>query len=381
MISRKHLGELLFLVMLSIIWFVMGWVANARFSDQNPESQLIEQVRQTLLENHVDDMPSSRELTYGALRGMIQQIDDPHAAFLEPLLAERFQADFSGNSGIIGLFPERIKGEYVVTVILPGGAAEAAGLQVGDVIESVDGVSMGTMTTSADVSLLLRGPVGTAANVVVQRDGEHLTFRPIRDVRDVISGTQMLDGNIAYFAQHTFTSNSPEEVTAVLQEFVEQDAQGIVWDLRSNGGGSMEAAQAIISNFIEEGLLFQIELKGGDVRLVEASGNAIAGEIPLVILVGGTTFSAAETAAASIQDHGRGVLMGDTTYGKGTVQTTLPMPEGTAVQFTIAHWLSPNGEWFDGRGVEPDIKVIDDPETSEDEVINRAIEWLLENRK
>jgi carboxyl-terminal processing protease len=191
----------------------------------------------------------------------------------------------------------------------------------------------------------------------------------------------MLDGNIAYFAQHTFTSNSPAEVTAVLQEFVEQGAQGIIWDLRSNGGGSMEAAQANISAFIEEGLLFQIELKGGEIRQIEATGEALAGDIPLVILVSGTTFSAAETAAASIQEHGRGVLIGDTTYGKGTVQTTLPMPEGTAVQFTIAHWLSPNGEWFDGRGVEPDIKVIDNPETSEDEVLSSAIEWLLENRE
>lgn len=376
MISRKHLVDLMFLLIVSAVWFIIGWFIHGRIIAQNPESMLIEQVRQTLLDNYIDNLPSSRELTYGALRGMVHQLDDPYAAFLDPFLAARFQEDFNGNSGVIGLFPEQEKGEFVVTVVLPGGAAEAAGLQVGDIIESVDGVAFDPLTTAADVSLLFRGPVGTPADVVIRRDGERMTFSPVRNARDVVSEARMLEGDIAYFAQHTFTANAPGEVTAVLQDLLAQQPRGLIWDLRSNGGGSLEAAQEIMSMFIQDGLLFQIELKDGELRQVEASGNSIASEIPLVVLVSGTTFSAAETSAAAIQERQRGTLIGETTFGKGTVQTTMPMPQETAVQFTIAHWLSPQGVWYDGRGVEPDLYVVDDPETAVDEVLAVAMEWL-----
>lgn len=376
MFSRKHFVEMMFLLIISAVWFMIGWFVHGRLLAQNPDNVLIDQVRLTLMENHIDDLPPARELTHGALRGMVYQIDDPHAAFLDPFLAERFQQDFSGNSGVIGLFPERDKGEFVVTVVLPGSPAAAAGLQVGDILESVDGVAFDSLTTTADVTLLFRGPVGTPVDVVVRRGGERLTFSPVREAREVITDARMLKEDIAYFAQHTFTANAPAEVTAVLKDLLAQQPRALIWDLRSNGGGSMEAAQEIISMFIQDGLLFQIELKDGEIRRVEAVGNGMASEIPLVVLVSGTTFSAAETAAAAIQDRERGVLIGETTFGKGTVQTTMPMPQETAVQFTIAHWLSPEGVWYDGRGVEPDLFVVDDPETAVDETLEAAVEWL-----
>ena len=143
----------------------------------------------------------------------------------------------------------------------------------------------------------------------------------------------------------------------------------------------MEAAQKILSLFIEEGILFQVALNDGEVRQVPALGQAIAPDIPLVLLVDDTSISAAEVVAASIQYHDRGLLMGDTTYGKGTVQTTLPMPQKTALQFTIAHWLTPAGEWLNGRGVEPDMFVVDDPDTVEDEIINEAVDLLKKSQQ
>lgn len=378
MITRKQLIDLSNLMILSVVWFAIGWFVHGRVTAQNPANSLIEQIQATITENHVQKLPSSQEMTYAALRGMIQKLDDPYAAFLEPKVAARFQADFEGDSGIVGLFSEKVDGKFVVSVVIPHGAAEEAGLREGDVIVSVDGVVFDSLTTGADVALLLRGPVGSQAAVTVLRNEEVLHFSPTRRVREVVSDAKMMDDSIAYFAQHTFTANAPEEVTAVLTSFMQQQPRAIIWDLRSNGGGSMEAAQQIISQFVESGVLFQVELKAGEVRQVEALGDPLSPQTALVVLVGEHTFSAAETAAASIQDHGRGVLIGSPTFGKGTVQTTMPMPENTAVQFTIAKWLTPDGEWIDGRGVRPDIFVEDNPNTTEDEVLTYALEWIKE---
>jgi carboxyl-terminal processing protease len=150
----------------------------------------------------------------------------------------------------------------------------------------------------------------------------------------------------------------------------------LIWDLRSNGGGSMQAAQEILSYFIEEGLLFVAELKGGEQRPFVASGDGVAAKVPLLVLIGERTYSSAETAAVAIQERQRGTLIGETTYGKGTIQKTEPLIEDCMLQMTIARWLSPTGEWYEGRGVAPDIVVNDDEDTDEDEVLQFAVDYI-----
>jgi carboxyl-terminal processing protease len=383
-ITRKQVVNLAALLLICGTWFAIGWIARSAQSatpfwtltQRGPETELVEQARQLLMSEHAGEVPPTRELTYAAIRGMLRNVEDAHAALLTPPVSQRFQDDFGGKSGVIGLFPERQDGQVVVSVVFPDEPADQAGLRAGDVILSVDGVEFGPDTSDAEAILLIRGPVGTPAHFVVKRGAEILQFDPIRQERRIVSA-RMLPEGIAYLAQYTFTTNAGPKMQQALQGLLAHNPKGLIWDLSSNGGGSMEAAQEILSYFIQDGLLFTAELKGEQQTKFTAEGQAIAADIPLVVLVGERTYSAAETAAAAIAETGRGTLIGSTTYGKGTIHAIYPLGEDALLQMTIAKWLSPTGQWYDGRGVTPEI-VVNDAE-SDEKVLQFAVEYLLQN--
>ncbi|KAA3663159.1 MAG: PDZ domain-containing protein [Chloroflexi bacterium] len=361
-------------ILIAVVWFAIGWVANGRF--QNSDTALFKQVQEGLIDHHVDELPSSREMTYDAIRGMIAGVDDPYAAFFEPAMGALFQQDYQGNTGVTGILLDLIGDQWEVIVLLPGEPAAEAGLLLGDVVLSIGGVSLTSSITDPEIALLLRGPADEPVEFVVQRGEETLTFAPIRKARPIVSSGEMLDGDIAYFAQYTFTANSPELVKAELTQLLAQNPRAIIWDLRSNGGGSMDAAQENLSYFIDEGLLFTVALKDGKERPYPANGNTLAPNIPLVVLIGERTYSSAETAAISIAENERGILIGSTTFGKGTVQETVPLLDDSMLQYTVAHWLSPSGVWVEKKGVAPQIYVEDDPATEADEVIEEAVRYI-----
>ena len=296
----------------------------------------------------------------------------------DDLREQRLQADFAGESGVIGLFPERRGGHMVATVVFPGEPAYEAGVRQGDIILSIDGVTIDEDTADAEVILLVRGAVGAPAHIRVQRGEEILDFYPVRHERDIVS-SRMLPEGIAYIAQYTFTSNAGPKMKAALEELLAQQPKALIWDLRSNGGGSMDTAQEILSYFGKDGLLFMAERNDGELKRFVATGDAIAGDIPLVVLVSGRTYSAAETAAVTIGERGRGTVIGDTTYGKGTIQAFYPLAGNATLQTTVARWLGPSGKWYGERGVSPEIAVSDDEGTAEDEVQQYAVEYLLTN--
>jgi carboxyl-terminal processing protease len=371
--SKGSALNLVFLVVLSAAWFGIGWLLRDR--TLSPDILLIEQVRQHLLSDYPFALPESRELTYAAISGILKRSGDTHAALLTPELSVRYRDDFAGQSGVIGLAPEVQNGQVVATVVFPGEPAAEAGLKEGDIILSVDGVSFDENTTSAEAALLVRGPVGKPARIAVQRGKDVLTFEPVRKPRTIVS-SKMLAGQIGYIAQYTFTQNSPQEFQKALETILAQNPKGLVWDLRSNGGGSMEAAQTILSFFIGDGLLFSVEGKDGKQTDFPAKGNPLASKIPLVVLVGARTYSAAEASASAIQERKRGIVMGAVTFGKGTVQATVPLVDNCLLQFTIAKWLSPSGKWYEKIGVTPDIAVNDGPATAQDEVLEAAMNYL-----
>jgi carboxyl-terminal processing protease len=364
-------------IIIAAVWFAIGWFLSILF--RRSDTAVFEQVYTELNKNHVDTLPTSDEMVYAGIRGMIANIDDPHAAFIDPAIAPRVQPDFEGQSGVTGMFPELIEDRWVITVILPGQAAEAAGLREKDLIISVDGVPFTRMLTGLEASLLLRGPVGEPAEILVERDGVRMTFSPIREERHVVTDASMLDDDIAYFMQNTFTANAPEKVNEALTMLLAQEPKALIWDLRSNGGGSMNAAQEVLSFFIEDGVLFTAELKEGENRLFDAVGNATAANLPIIVLISERTYSSAEAAAISIVEHKRGVLIGTETHGKGTVQTTVPLIDDSILQFTVAHWFSPSGVSVEGQGVSPTIYVEDDPTTVIDEQLEAAITYVQEN--
>lgn len=371
--------QLLTLLLVSAIWFLIGWVV--RSQTLAPVTAVTHAVNQYIDRAYPFQTPDDVALAGAAAAGMVSALGDPHAGYLDAEQVARFQADYSGQTGMVGLLPELVAGQWQVAVVLPDGPAAKAGLRVGDVLLKIDGRTMTPDLTAIAVTLLLRGPVNQPATFEVARDGEILTFTPIRTLRVVVSPSQMLDDNIGYFAQYTFTDNAPAEVEAVLQTLLAQQPQAIIWDLRSNGGGSMRAAEEILDNFLSEGVLYQAALHGDERREVLATSGGMATAVPLVLLVSDRTYSSAETVTLSLQEHQRAIIVGTTTHGKGTIQDVLPLPGGAGLQMTVARWLSPSGVWVDGVGVTPDVVVVDDPETEQDEVLAAAVALIMNGER
>lgn len=374
-VTRKQFANAGLLVILCATWLAIGWIV--RGWAMGPDAALVEQARRQLLTQYPGELPPNRELSYAAIRGMLDRTGDPYAALLEPPVASRFRDDFEGQSGAIGLHFEKVNDEIVIDAVYPGEPADQAGLRAGDVILAVDGVEIDADTALAEVGLLIRGPVGEAAHIVVRRGDETLEFAPVRQERPTVSA-RMLPGQVAYMAQYAFTTNITPQVEQTLQELLAQKPVGLIWDLRDNGGGSMDTTRDVLSYFIEDGLLFTAEIQGGRQREFVAQGGGLATDIPLVVLIDEGTYSAAETAAAAIKDRGRGVLIGSATYGKGSILTTVPLGQDCMLQMTVAKWLSPSGEWYGEHGVPPDIAVDDEENTEGDEVLDFAVDYILE---
>jgi carboxyl-terminal processing protease len=372
-IRSKHLKSFLGFFTLSAIWLLVGWTV--RGYALGTEMSLVEQARQHLLYQYAGPSPDSRALSYAAMRGMLVESGDAYAALMEAHLSQRYMDDINGLSGGIGVVAAAQNGRMVVTSVIPGDPADLAGLQAGDFILGVDGFVFNDFTSESEAALLIRGPVGTTANLLVQRGDDILWLKPVRQERQIASASMLEDG-IAYLEQYNFSPPAAPLVKTYLQLLLRVNPTGLIWDLRNNAGGSLETTQEILSFFIDDELLYIAELKGGEEKRFFADGQGIATQTPLVVLIGAQTYSSAEMAAAAIQAHGRGVLIGETTYGKGAIQTSVPLVDGSLLKYTIAHWRSPLGESFDQQGVAPDIFVSDNVDTLEDEVLEYALEYL-----
>lgn len=373
-LDRNPFVKMVLALLLCAVSFICGWVLSDR---SNPDVRLVKQAQQLIVNESIFNNQSSAELSYAAIRGMLSVVNDPFAELIEPEAAQDLINTFSGNTGVIGLYSENQEGQVVVLKVFPGGAAYKAGMKVGDVIFSIDGKLLDEDADSSETGLLMRGIPGTTVDLEIRRDGVPIEFSLIRQEQEFVT-SRMLPENIAYISLLAFNKNASQKMKAALEDALAEDPIGLIWDLRNNEGGDMQAAQEILSYFIEDGLLFTAELTKDRTVEFPAKGEAFAAEVPLVILMDGTTYSAGETAAAAISERGRGTTIGSVSYGKGLIQATIPMVNDTLLQMTIAKWLSANGEWYHERGVPPQIEISDDPATESDELLQSAVEFLLD---
>jgi carboxyl-terminal processing protease len=373
-LQRRQLFKLLGIIALCAASFGAGLWAAGRM--RNPDEKLIEAAYSRIANDSLFNQHTGQQLSYAAIRGMLATIDDPYAELIEPMAAQNFTSTFSGQTGVIGLYAENKTGQVVITIVFPSGPADKAGLQVGDVILAIDGVTLDQYADSSETGLMIRGSPGTTVHLKIQRDDQVLEYDVIRQVREYVT-SRMLPGGIGYISLNAFNSTASQQMKDAIEALMAQNPTGLIWDLRNNEGGDMQAAQDILSDFIKDGLLFTAELTHGRTVQFLAKGNPIAADIPLVVLMDKTTYSAAETSAAAIAETGRGTTIGSNSYGKGVIQATIPLLDDTLLQMTIAKWRSPNGEWYQGRGVAPQIEVSDDPSTETDEPLQKAVEILL----
>ena len=371
--QHKQLFKILGVLALCVGSFCGGlWVRDRL---RSPEERLVDAAYRVISSDSLFNINTRRELSYSAIRGMIDGIDDPYAELVEPEAARNFMDTFAGQTGVVGLYAEKIEDRVVISIVFPNGPAAQAGLQVGDVILAIDDVTLDKEVDSSETGLMIRGLPGTSVHLQILRGQDVLEFDLIRQVREYVN-FRTLPGGIGYIALNAFNTTAAQQMKDALTALVAEKPAGLIWDLRNNEGGDMQAAQAILSNFIQEGLLFTADLTHERTVKFFATGGAIAADLPLVVLMDHTTYSAAETCAAAIAETGRGKTIGSNSYGKGIIQATIPLPDEALLQMTIAKWRSPLGEWYQERGVSPQIEASDDPTTETDELLQAAVSLL-----
>jgi carboxyl-terminal processing protease len=370
---RKYWFNIIGIFILCGVSFGAGWWVNEKTGDPN-EKLLIAAYREISRES-IFNTQSGQKLSYAAIRGMIGTIQDHYAEFIEPEAAQNFLNTFNGKTGVVGLYAANQNKQVVITIVYPEGAAQQAGLRVGDAILSIDGTLLGPDLNSSETGLLLRGVPGTTVHLKIQRDGQAHEYDLVRKEQKFVTA-RMLPGGIGYISLMAFNQTASQQMKQAIQDLLLQKPVGLIWDLRNNEGGDMQAAQDILSYFIKDGLLFTANLTYNRTIPFRARGNAIAADIPLVVLTDHTTYSAAEASAAAIAESGRGKTVGGRTFGKGVIQATVSLPENSMLQMTVAKWFSPNGQWYHEKGVPPQIAVSDDPATETDEILQAGIDLL-----
>jgi len=326
---------------------------------------------------------NDEKMMQGAIRGMMDSLGDTHSAYMDPVEYSDANAPLEGYSGI-GAWVNT-EGEFLtITEPMKGSPAEAAGLKAGDQIIAVDGVDMtGTLAELARQKVL--GPAGTQVVLTIKRAGVEQPFDvTITRAQITIPSTEykILDNNIAYIRLNAFSDTTGDELRAELKELLAQNPKGLILDLRYNAGGYLDAAIQVGSEFLPDGVLAYEEYGNGSRDTLSVSGDGIATQIPMVVLVNEWSASASELVAGALQDRGRAQLVGVTTYGKGTVQKWVALSgnEG-AIRVTVARWLTPNGRNVTGTGLTPDVevKISDaDAQASIDTQLNRAVEILTQ---
>jgi len=337
---------------------------------------------QIVQEQYVDQPVDDVALMRGAIRGMLEALGDQHTSYMDPDEYNQANMPMDGEYEGIGAWVD-VTGDYVKIISpMPDSPAEKAGLKADDVVIAVDGEDM----TGIDGNLVLRrilGPANTDVTLTIQREGEaepfDVTIRRATIVMTSVRG-EILEDNIAYVELSTFGEKTTDELKAELKKVMDQNPSGLILDLRNNGGGYLTTAIEVVSQFVDEGVVMYEQYGDGTMREYKALRGGLATDIPLVVLVNEGTASASEITAGAIQDYGRGTLVGVTTFGKGSVQSWVPLKDDQgAVRVTIARWLTPNERQIHGVGLSPDVVVEiteEDIEAERDPQLDKAIELL-----
>jgi len=346
--------------------------------------QLFWEVWDLVQHNFYGELPDMQEVTYAAVHGMLFTLDDEYTAFMEPDIAAVMAEDATGEFEGIGAFvdmDEENKLEIVGT--FEGGPAEGAGLLAGDRVLEVDGVSIVGSTLYEAIGLI-RGPAGTEITLLIEREGVPEPFKVTLTrarLEIPIIKVEMRDDGVGYIGLREFSATATERVEQGLEELLAQEPRGIILDLRQNPGGWLDQAVDVADLFLDDGVIVVERWSDGNEKTFEADPGDTGEDVSLVVLVNGSSASASEIVAGALQDQERAILIGEPTFGKGSVQRPFTLSDGSELRVTIALWFTPNDQAIHGQGLTPDIEVPwpeeEDLEPDADPQLERAVEYLL----
>jgi carboxyl-terminal processing protease len=366
-------------LMLSVTVFSVGFALGRRADDPitargSGERGLsfIEDAYRRIKASAVKD-PGDLALGRGAVKGMVKALErtnDPYAYFFSPESYDSFSELTTGKFSGVGVWLKKKGNDLEIVSVLPSTPALTAGLSRGDVIKAIDGTDVKNMTSDAAVARI-KGPAGTTVVLTIERDGVRMTFTIERDNIDLPNVRSSLSGDVGYVRLFSFGKGAAEEVRTKVRSLIDHGAEGLVLDLRDNGGGLFQEGIDVAGDFIEDGKIVSYKERSGPAIVYRAEGDAFE-DIPMVVLVNEGTASASEIVTGALQDRNRAVIIGVETYGKGSVQEVVPLPDSSAFKLTVAAYYTPDGTNLSGNGIEPDI-VVDASAIAQKE---RAIETL-----
>ncbi|MDD5749296.1 MAG: S41 family peptidase [Patescibacteria group bacterium] len=339
-----------------------------------------------IIRNHYLDKDnlSDRDLFYGAINGLIMSLDDPHSSFLDPKLTKSFTQELDGSFEGIGAEIGRKQGFLVVISPLADTPAQRAGLRPNDRILAIDGKDTSDFSVDQAVSLI-RGEKGTTVVLTIYSDDDDYPREVsiVRQTIDIPSVVYKLENNIAIVEVTHFNDDTSKKFADIAQRIARDNPQGIILDLRNNPGGFFTTAVDIASSWVEPGQVvaretFQDKRMDRDYR---AGRKTSLAHIKTVVLVNQGSASASEIVAGALQDYGLAQIVGETTFGKGSVQNLIKLKDNSSIKLTVARWLTPKGRTIEGQGIEPDFVVeytLEDYNNDLDPQMDRAKELIYE---
>jgi carboxyl-terminal processing protease len=353
----KTIGVVLLVVAIIVASFGTGWIAGSRSSPQQGLGT-VGQVWDIIFRDYVDkDQLDAEALAQGAIRGMVEALDDPYTAYLDATAYELSQRELEGKFEGIGAHVAAEDDKVVIIAPIAGSPAEKAGIRAGDVILEVDGQSIAGMSL-VEVVLIVQGPKGTPVTLSVLHEGETEpeVIEIVRAEIELPSVRFEMMEDIAYIQITNFSERTAEELSPVLEE-VKQQASGVILDLRSNPGGLLSTVVAVTSFFLREGVVVDVVDNEGNSFAYSVEPGRIAIDLPVVVLVNEYSASGSEVLAGALQDYGRAVIAGEKTYGKGSANQIFELGDGSALYITYARWFTPKGRLIEGEGIYPDYEL------------------------
>ncbi|MDO8600037.1 MAG: S41 family peptidase [bacterium] len=336
-----------------------------------------------LEDEYVDHDKIDREkLVYGAISGMVKAVGDPYTTFFPPVESKRFQEDVSGSFSGIGAEIGIRKDVLTIVTPLKGSPAERAGIMAGDKVLKINATSTAELSLEEAVGFI-RGPKGTEVTLTVSRNGSE-TIKDITITRDTIVvpviETKKIGNDVFYIHLLNFNETSSVEFRKALQEMLLSGRRKLIFDVRNNPGGYLHRAIDIASWFLPAGEAVSIERRSDGYEFTyRSSGNKFLETMPVVVLINEGSASASEIVAGALRDIRGITLVGEKTFGKGSVQEYSELPRGTSIKITVAKWLTPKGTSINDTGIEPDVEVKRTPEDVEndrDPQLDKAVEVL-----
>ncbi len=337
---------------------------------------------QALLDRYfIRPLPERTQLEYGAIRGMLETLNDPFTIFIEPVVAQNESDVLAGTYGGIGVQVQRDGEGNFVLYPFPDSPALEAGIRDGDILVAVNGEEITHAHSMDVVERMLRGEVGDTVTVTVrhiddrQEETFEIEFAQI-EVPSVIWAVRPENPELGYVHVLRFTHRTPDEMREALSDLRGRGISALILDLRDNPGGLLQEAVDIADEFLDSGVVLYELRRGEDEVTYEAEPGGSATDIPMVVLVNNGTASGAEVVAGALQGNGRAILIGQTTYGKGSVQLILQLSDGSSLHVTNAEWFTPDHSTLNGEGLQPDVPMI--PAAEFDAELNEAIRYLSE---